>query len=389
MCYAEQSMEIFEDLIYQKEMEIAALDYQVQAYRYKLLSLSCNDPGVGEIKFPENLLQRNETLIGETSTKSILRMNSAPPVALKLSYLKKATFERERSESPDTDLSLKVVKEHLSEEVNGQNMGSEKQSNISAAGNINSYLEQIRELDEQVRQIAGEQYANLRSGSKSPSQLSQGSTDMSYDAMKGTITNESEDQLKHPQNLLQNEAITNFSCSLSVHDVFEVPQTSENLNICVRKAKAVGKLNLQCNERCGKPDLVPNEAVKLFVKDQADCLNEVLLSKRCEPNLSWRHDGVSVDCHLAIVSPTVGVSESQDKFQQVNGASEIVEIQSRALRQEPSSRGEEELKLLNEIREQLNSIQSEIKRLKSKKSLPSAHDLAMQCLAEAMLHFWL
>lgn len=382
MCYAEQSLEIFEDLIYQKEMEIAALDYQVQAYRYKLLSLGCSDLGVGEIKFPENLLQRNETLIGETSAQSILRINSAPPGGFKLSSFKRGNFERERCQSPDADLvRLKVVKENPSEEVND----SDKHSTVSATGNINSYLEQIRELDERVRQIAGEQYANLRSGSKSPSLLSQESADMACDAMKGTIINDL-DQSKPPQSLSKNEVNVHTSCFPSVHDVFEVPQSYENLNYGARKAKPEGKLNLKSDERSGKPDLVP--AVKLSVKDKSeisDCLNEVLLVKHCEPKPCLPHEGMAVDCNLAIVGPTIGVPESHVKFQQVNRASEIVEIQSRAFGQESTGRGEEELKLLNEIREQLNSIQSEIRTLRPKKSSPM-DNWGMHSLGE--VHFF-
>lgn len=43
MCHAETSLTLFEDLIYRKEMEIASLEFQVQAYRCKLLSLGCSD----------------------------------------------------------------------------------------------------------------------------------------------------------------------------------------------------------------------------------------------------------------------------------------------------------------------------------------------------------
>ncbi|KAJ4873847.1 hypothetical protein Rs2_44404 [Raphanus sativus] len=43
MCHAETSLTLFEDLIYRKEMEMASLEFQVQAYRCKLLSLGCSD----------------------------------------------------------------------------------------------------------------------------------------------------------------------------------------------------------------------------------------------------------------------------------------------------------------------------------------------------------
>ncbi|KAJ0261500.1 GTD-binding domain-containing protein [Hirschfeldia incana] len=50
MCHAETSLTLFEDLIYRKEMEMASLEFQVQAYRCKLLSLGCSDQTAEEKK---------------------------------------------------------------------------------------------------------------------------------------------------------------------------------------------------------------------------------------------------------------------------------------------------------------------------------------------------
>lgn len=61
MTHAETSLALFEDLIYQKEMEIASLEFQVQAYRCKLLSVGCSDPAVSENRFPENLIFFGDT----------------------------------------------------------------------------------------------------------------------------------------------------------------------------------------------------------------------------------------------------------------------------------------------------------------------------------------
>lgn len=387
MCYAEESIQIFEDIMYQKEMEIASLDYQVQAFRYKLLSLGCNDPGVGELKFPENLFQRNETLIGETSARNISRTNSAPPVPFKFSYFKnKGVAEIERSESPETDTSaLGVVVEHTSEEVSDQNLGSERQYGATAIGNKNSYWEQIRILDEQVKVIAGEEYRKLGNGSRSPSQISLGSSiSMSCDTMKETVTNEA-DEMRQPSNSFVYRDTTNSSY-VSVHDIFEVPQTSETISCGESKAKYEGKMISHVSEKCGVPELCSNEAIKLCMKDQADSLGEMLVAKNCKPiNVCHPSEGVSVDCHLAIVHPTIGYSEMQNE---VHVPSEIVEMSPTSRQEHHSNRREDEMSLLNSIQEQLNSIQYEIRSLKPKKRAPQ-DNLSMASLKEAMLHFWL
>ncbi|KAI3782095.1 hypothetical protein L2E82_12128 [Cichorium intybus] len=133
MCYAEESMEIFEEQIHQKEMEIASLDCQLQAYRYKLSSLGFEDIGP------------NET----SSHESLLRRNSAPPKLLKLAYLK-----RNRSISPDSDIISRTLEESFGEDESHQNLDFEKQS----------YWDQIRKLDKIVEEMTGDEYIKSSNG---------------------------------------------------------------------------------------------------------------------------------------------------------------------------------------------------------------------------------
>lgn len=366
MCHAEEALAIFEDLIYQKEMEIASLEYQVQAYRYKLLSLGCNDIGVCETIFPENLLQRNENLVRDVGCQTNLRRNSMPLMPLKLSYQRKGSFEKERSVSPE--LSSKI-EESINSEPNSKISDMEKKSEIYAIGDITSYWEQIRKLDERVREIAdgnGVKSTNLQSRSRSSSLL--------FDSAKGPITNES----GHCQSLLENEATVNPSGYSLVHDVFEVPQTCKNEKGCGGERSPERELVLEGNDRDGKPDSVPPEAFKPLVKKETDWVRKMFPSTHQKNNLPRPR---------ALVRSTTEVAESHSKFQQHNiSRSEIVEVERNGEGSETTNRdeGEEELKLLKEIQEQLNSIQSEIKSLKTMKSSPS-YELPLLSLTEVYL----
>ena len=57
--HAEASLEAFEELMYQKEMQIASLEFQVKAYRHKLMSLGC------ELQEDLLLLNRSDQRNGE------------------------------------------------------------------------------------------------------------------------------------------------------------------------------------------------------------------------------------------------------------------------------------------------------------------------------------
>ncbi|KAL2502436.1 myosin-binding protein 7-like [Forsythia ovata] len=394
MCHAEESLAIFEDVIYQKEMEVADLDYQLRAYRYKLLSTGCIDPGVGEIKFSENLLQRSETLAEDTSLQSIGRRNSVP-ISLKYSNPKKGIIDIEGS----ADMISKIVGENTGQEINDQASYNEKKTDSSTTGDINSYWEQIRKLDERVKEIAGVNYGNFRSETRSPSplssQLSSGnaydpanflsktrspspqlSSSNLFDPKRVAIVNEI-GETKSPGNLSENGSTMGSTCSLNVHDVFEVPRVDQNHRTCELHTKDEKKIACQGNESLEKADSVHPEAVKLCDKDEPDRLKKLLQSIHHENNLS------TIDCRLAVHQATTSVS----KLNQRNCSSEILDAERPDVGQESANRMEE-LKLLNEIKEQINSLSYEIRSWKMKKS-SRKEELSLVPLMEDMLYFWL
>ncbi|CDP02846.1 unnamed protein product [Coffea canephora] len=363
MGYAEESLAIFEDIMYQKDMEMAALDSQVQAYRYKLLSMGCEDPGIGETTSPEDLLQRNESFVGETNLKRIGRRNSAPLLTL-ISCMRKGVTERESCLSPKTDLT------------DNSNMGD-----------INSYLEQIRKLDGRVKEIAGVSYANLQSSTRSPSPLSQSSGNP-YDLTREPTAYDM-DKVKHPGNVKESEITTECPCSPGVLDVFEVPQVEESYDDCRLKRKNQKKMVLQDENKVEKPDAISEEIVKPYIQEQeSDWLQKVLKSSQQQKTFCKPSSAIEVDCNFATVHPIGKVSISQPLLQQFNQTSEIVEIDRQAGRLVSADR-EEERKLLKEIREKLNSIECEIRSWKVKES-SHRDEVPIATLAEqAMLHFWL
>ncbi|KAL8223473.1 hypothetical protein R6Q57_018948 [Mikania cordata] len=357
MNHAEESMEIFDEIMYHKEMEIASLDYQVQAYRYKLLSLGFDDLGVHEIKFPEYLLQRNESLAGETSSRT-------PPKRLTLANLKKGIIERDRSITEDPDMIAKIVEESLRNDEHNQNSYLGNKRECSSSMDIRSYLEQIQELDKVVEHIVGDQSlcSNTAKTSRCPSVPSK--------------FNEF-DHLQYSQRS-SDDKLCSDTCSPSVCDVFEVPLIEETL--CTDEGKSVfkdeGKLIFKDDEKkIKKLTSFPKLPVKSHNKDETDS------GKKCLP-LTHKHgkvvslgDGTKVDCPLALIQPNMTTEI-------ING--EHVE-QERA-----TSTEERSLRLLCEINEKLDLIQYEIRSRNTKvNEFSSNYELPMLQLREAMGDLWI
>lgn len=388
MFHAEESLSIFEDIMYQKEMELAVLDYQVQAYRHKLISLGCVDPGNGEIKFPENLLQRIETKTGEIPPPLLSRRNSAPMLLPpKYPLSRKGIDEKERSLSPGKDLLCRDADDCTSHYFSDSNSDSGKKVDSSAAGDIHSYWDEVRKLDGRVKEIAGVSYANWQCSTRSPSPVSEYSGN-SYDPTKGTAVNEMMDHVRHPEEGVDTER-TAVECASypGVLDVFEVPQTDKNCD--APKLCTGNQVNMisHSEDKLQKPDSVCEEIVKASTEDETDWLKSTFKSSHRGRNLIRPTDVAAIDCNMAMISSSTSVSEYPNRLQQVNKISEIVEVEREAAGQESAGR-QEELKLLHEITEQLNSIKHELRSLRPRKRSEN-HKLAFATLMEEMLHFWL
>ncbi|KAI3513893.1 hypothetical protein L1887_12115 [Cichorium endivia] len=320
MCYAEESMEIFEEQIHQKEMEIASLDCQLQAYRYKLSSLGFEDIGP------------NET----SSHESLLRRNSAPPKLLKLAYLK-----RNRSISPDSDIISRTLEESFGEDESHQNLDFEKQS----------YWDQIRKLDKIVEEMTVDEYIKSSNGFSKTNEF-----DQNQNVKK-----------------LENNEIPSDTCSLNVHDVFEVPEIVVNKE---NEEKDNRKMILEGKKKVEKVLIFPEEAIKSYEK--------TLLLKQKDKEIFLPRDDIVVDCHMAIDVSNEGSSKQVNRRMEIIRESEIEDEQVR------NTGKEEVLRLLNEINEKLDLIQFEIRNGNKKTKKPSLNcDLPMRQLTEAMLHFWL
>ncbi|ESQ42618.1 hypothetical protein EUTSA_v10013794mg [Eutrema salsugineum] len=214
MCHAETSLALFEDLIYQKEMEIASLEFQVQAYRCKLLSLGCSDPAVIENKFPENLI-----FFGDTS-----RVNQMKKMKRNLS----SPFH-----GMTTERSL------LLSDSNGESFEEKKglESSLSPREDLNAYWEQIRRIDDHVREISDSRDAPkeskfplLRRESMSHALVSQVSNTI-LESAKSDVSSIME-MMKNPDRFSVKDASSESPIrSPNVQDIFEVPRTKESLTI--------------------------------------------------------------------------------------------------------------------------------------------------------------
>ncbi|KAJ0030556.1 hypothetical protein Pint_14338 [Pistacia integerrima] len=377
ICHAEESLAIFEDILYQKEMEISALEFQIQAYKYRLLSLGCTELGVCESKFSDNLhMQNNDASIGESgSNGGVRRLKSMPPLQPEDSYQTKNTIVRESSLTPEPEMVSPLPDEKPCQDFIENGPQSRKNSSKSIIGDFNTYWEQIKKLDEKVKEFAdhkdtsGDKSASLKPEARTSTLLSQLSNDISSDLRRCKI-NTNLDKVKECKTRVEKEEV------------------SESHKSCKKEEKGKNKRIWEGENRLGKPDPVVDVTLDSHVKNETESIKTVLHGTKLKKRLSKSKEGKSVDFKPPLASQKFSHAEIHSEFQQLSQRVERLEGERHSARHEIVAEREEELNLLKEIREQLNAVQSEMQSWRTKKSRP-VDEPSLLPLQEAMLHFWL
>lgn len=361
--HAEATLEVFEELMYQKEMEIASLEFQVLAYKHKLLTFGC-DFNVSEFDFPEDLIlsRINDQLNGENGQSSTVRRLSSLPPPIQKNNLR-TNQKRDRSPSPfSVPDVIPVTVEGSDKKI--ASFDSHRKSTDFVYGNLDSYWNQIQTLDKKVKVISdckesgGEKCENLRSRrGRSCSIFSQATTKIS------SLANS--DKENDYEDTHDREAIASPSCSVNVHDVFEVPQAREKDEVHEHGKKRLEKWISDVDNRLTKPDSVSEEIIESHVKHDMDRLKSMFGS----------------GTHHEIKS-----CNAQAEFRKLHKRIDRIEKERISMRQEIRNEGdgEEHLRLLKDIQSQLNSIQSEMRREKTKSSSVKEDNISLAPLQEVI-----
>ncbi|XP_039014494.1 uncharacterized protein LOC120144526 [Hibiscus syriacus] len=386
--HAEESLAILEQLISQKEMEISSLEFQVQAYRYKLLSMGCGDLNDFGKQFTSNpLAESNDAFNGEKDIKSTVRRLSSLPAALPVDFSsKKCTNNGEDNPAPVQDLCWRT---------DTGNLDTVKLLDSEAA-EFNSYLEKIRLLDEKVKQVADCKEVGLEKtlNGKVESVSLNSSSMNEYHKVKSH-----EDSTEFP--------ISSFAFSSGVvHDIFEVPvihevpETSADGKTCFDVEKCKGKSVLESADRLTKPDLILEDILGLPVKDEVDWIKmNNFLSAKPEGKFPAEYGTECIKVNMLLIMASdnksalhdlaAGVTDYQSELKQLRQRVEKLESGTNSTRHEIVEISEEELNLLKDLREQLNSIRSEMRSWKQKKPPSPSDEVSLVPLTEAMMYCWL
>ncbi|MCH88379.1 hypothetical protein A2U01_0009263, partial [Trifolium medium] len=322
MDHAEATLEAFDELLYEKETEIASLKFQLQAYKDKLVSLGC-DLNASEFQY----VHSNSS--DQSSSMDMIRLKSMPPIPFKKILTRRESLARKSERSSN---SAPVS-------------GDQEPSLLCGSGTLDSYWNKIKMLHEQVKLISDCNHT----GAKSCSIFSHASSKITCECgqtHKLNSTN-SDEVVNHGESTRDSKVFSDHRGSANVHDVLEVPQATRKHERRIKLAK----WNSVADIRLTKQDSVSEAMVESYFKHDAD------KKKGKATIIGKKKERMGVDS---------------------NSQTEVHQKIARLQRQRTSRRydeitrdfelgdGEEQLRLLKDIKTELKLIQSEMRILKTK-----------------------
>ncbi|XP_020083139.1 myosin-binding protein 3 [Ananas comosus] len=350
ICHAEESLTVLEEVMQQKELEISLLRNQLQLYKHKLSNIGVTVLDIGDERV------YGEKYSSDTSDRHSLsvRRNSLPSLHFDKFFRDMDGMDENGSLPQSMQKKLDEYANQLTEKCSEKEIGDQIKKE--------SAIEDTAKL---AQAKSSSTIHPVSSGQESSSSCSW------YSALSHEVLHDSIVGMKASGEAESNE---NSVHSTFVHDIFEVSENCDCRNkIDVHRKDAKGS------------------NFKSEVTDDQR-LNKALMTRHNRSDISesekWKH----LLQEFKLCSPIKGAfsennrsSTSQANLEQIKKQMKQLEDE-KSTRKDDSEKSKEQLKLLKEICEQLNMLESHIKRSNSQKFLPQ-DDPTVVSIMEAVLSF--
>ncbi|RWW63341.1 hypothetical protein BHE74_00029507 [Ensete ventricosum] len=406
--YAEQCLIILEEEMQQKEIENSILKHQLQLYKSRLLSIGISNFELGDVVTCSDMSSGDSAFLEETNLHGRVRRNFSLP-SLRLGRL---YSEIDRIDNnpllPSWHSTWKFFGD-CSDHLSDKNKKFSHLFQESATDDHNS---------EDVNRRGKYDSSPGRMGQQTTSDSSEDSSSCSwYSAVTGAASCHSKPGTKihldaecvvslpfQAEEQVNTAECANLSISYNqtepgkhlacVHDIFEVPESDKYHGSSEPMGHFVEESIKETMDYGACEDFMPQETVGFLYRDndwldrEFTCSHDgsQISSPTCESNkMLTPRKGEMMNYNSVLVDSVNRTCIMRNDFEHIKCQLQQIENE-KIMKMEDSERNSEELKLLREIYEKLNSIESHLKSSKSKKcpqhdesQLVSVIEVSLRC----------
>ncbi|XP_072992555.1 uncharacterized protein [Typha latifolia] len=373
MHHDEETLAIFEELMQQKELEISFLRFQLQGYKHKLSGITAKILDVGKERTSNNVSScGSDASTDKSNLHGLVRRNVSLPI-LRMDKLY-CEMDNIDENSPVAQFMWRKLGE-----CNNRHTKKYKERELidlieeSSIEDGNSDGENIK-CNEFIQRNATLHPVSSGEALSACSWHSAMSNEISYDGCmelktKGTDSPSKYEDPGHVSNC-DDELNRTKAHSTLTHDIFEVPGNLE-------------ESNLETKSMIAESDLTSLEAAEYIFTDD-HWLNNAFMNRYQWSKFSSSDEGVCAH-NNSIMDPTIECSTSQTDLEQIKRRLQQLE-KDKIMKVEDSQRGNEQVKLLKDIYDQLNVIESNM-RTSNHQKYSQQDDARLVSVMEAVLSF--
>lgn len=383
--HAEECLEVLEEVIQEKDLEIESLRSQLEANKRRKTNLGVRIPDFGE----KMVLCENKSCCND----GCFRRNASLPSLRSSEYWSDKGFLDDESpiwriggfENEVDDLFEELVAakgkpgwKHEAEEVSKRVKELTQDENSTVGSPSSVANNEIRSSSSPIGSMA--------------SWFSSSTTDASTDSTKrGKVVksdNEATSISPARYEVDENDSSLerNFSGKVKYaalfHDIFEVPEKHKGCNFGETCKKLLLDTISETNSTIEMPNKVPKEASDYPFRDD-EGLDKAFLGNRHESKFSAPKMGGFVNHEGALMDPRNGSSTSYSDIEQLRRRLQRLEDE-RVILQEDSERGKKQMR---EMLKQLNTIETHIKSSTSRKSSPTDESALVSIMEVCVFQF--
>lgn len=354
--HTEQSLAMLEHVIHQKDVEIASLKHQVHVYKQILLRDSVHSADIIKV---DDLWFSNSTSMDRTSSCiQFRRQNSLPSIRFRRLCSEIALTEGDGPLDPTLQSVWREISDSQSQLMEHRR---HRVSECPVIEELNFEENQVEEVCASVVSLetqSGEQKAITRTISESQINMTVGPQGFEFEST--SCSRQSSEYCDVPvSSCLEAEIGT------KINYVSSQQKCSECLPPRPTK-KVLQSPHLEAKQMSGLPESRPEGSMQYFLGDND-------FSKA--PKLPTLRKVSSLKSRPNFLEPTVQPYSVQTEVEQLKHQIQLLADDVRILKQEDLKNGDEQLKLLKKIHEQLKPVQSHIRHSKSR--TPSPYDEAL------------
>lgn len=392
MHHTEESLAILGEAVSHKDIEISSLKYQIQAYKHRLLRTIVGNPDFEQMEIFDYPNFSRSVLFGNRNIHGAIRRNVSMPAASLDQLCPELDVTDDGGYLLPRQQSIVRIEKYMARLDEDYEESHKQQLLAEEAQKLDMAMKERLQPSKRKEKVRSESIAATNGLRKVVSNDCSGVGEKCKSCSYYSAVNHRAfcgSPVSHLGTKLDDEGVSDMYFQVKDSENMledNSPETSTSGN--TTQFESCWFLCESCKQELQEPLLDARDVIENSHPMPQGNISKTSVHTHIIKKLSTLKEGASPNYPLSAVDPEVATDSSRTEAEHLKTWILQLENDIKLMRQEHSDVGKGQLKLLEEIHDQVSTIQLDTKNTRAKKCR-SQDDTSLELLKEAMVSFWL